>query len=363
MTNTTRGLPMIAMRGMTAFPGMLLTFDIERSASMAALNFAMGADQIIFLVTQKDILKDIPSADDVYSIGTVCRIRQQLRQPNGSSARIMVEGLYRGRILDVVSESPIFYVDVEKLSDKPDRVSEARKEALVRNSVELFEEYVHITNSVAPETVLNIFASKDPGYVSDFIANHINFRFGDKQKLLEELIPSKRLAMLNGMLVQELAVLSIEQELVEATNEQMNKAQREYFLHEDYAEGDCDCEHPERNRYGNDQGDKHTGHEVTLVHFFVAYAGGEELDEESDTICYYIERQDLEESVPEVGQNLETAVSNGQCMLITRVTVPGTFRKVEKASTVASQNFFIILSHFFKHQVYTLGNHVLDIVL
>ena len=169
----------------------------------------------------------------MYSIGTVCRIRQQLRQPNGSSARIMVEGLYRGRILDVVSESPSFYVDVEKLSDKPDRVSEARKEALVRNSVELFEEYVHITNSVAPETVLNIFASKDPGYVSDFIANHINFRFGDKQKLLEELIPSKRLAMLNGMLVQELAVLSIEQELVEATNEQMNKAQREYFLHEE----------------------------------------------------------------------------------------------------------------------------------
>ena len=81
---------------------------------MAALNFAMGADQIIFLVTQKDILKDIPSADDVYSIGTVCRIRQQLRQPNGSSARIMVEGLYRGRILDVVSESPSFYVDVER---------------------------------------------------------------------------------------------------------------------------------------------------------------------------------------------------------------------------------------------------------
>ena len=157
MTNTTRGLPMIAMRGMTAFPGMLLTFDIERSASMAALNFAMGADQIIFLVTQKDILKDIPSADDVYTVGTVCRIRQQLRQPNGSSARIMVEGLYRGQIISVVSESPSFYVDVEKLPDKPDRVSEARKEALVRNSVELFEEYVHITNSVAPETVLNIF--------------------------------------------------------------------------------------------------------------------------------------------------------------------------------------------------------------
>lgn len=232
-TNTIRGLPMIAMRGMTAFPGMLLTFDIERSASMAALNFAMGADQMIFLVTQKDILKDIPSADDIYKIGTVCRIRQQLRQPNGTSARIMVEGLYRAEIVQIISESPSFYVDISKLSDKHERISEARKEALVRNSIELFEEYIHLTDSASPEVVLNIFASKDTGYIADFIANHINFRFGDKQRILEELHPSKRLTMLNAMLVQELAVISIEQELVEATNEQLNKAQREYFLHEE----------------------------------------------------------------------------------------------------------------------------------
>ena len=87
----TRGLPMLALRGLTAFPGMLLTFDIERPMSMAALNFAMGADQNIFLVTQKDVVKDIPAAEDLFSVGTVCRIRQQLKQPNGTSARIMAE--------------------------------------------------------------------------------------------------------------------------------------------------------------------------------------------------------------------------------------------------------------------------------
>ena len=228
-----RGLPMIALRGLTAYPGMLLTFDIERTASMAALNFAMGADQLIFLVTQKDLLKDIPSADDVYSIGTVCRIRQQLRQPSGTSARVMVEGLYRAEIVQIVSESPSFYVDVISKPDEEEKVSTARKEALVRNSIDLYEEYIHFTDSISPESLLNLFASKDPGYVSDYIANSINFRFGDKQQLLEEPKPCKRLSKLNSMLVQEIAVLNIEQELVEQTNEQMNKSQREYFLHEE----------------------------------------------------------------------------------------------------------------------------------
>ena len=228
-----RGLPMIALRGLTAYPGNLLTFDIERSASMAALNFAMGADQMIFLVTQKDLLKDIPAAEDIYDVGTVCRIRQQLRQPSGTSARIMVEGLYRAKIVQIVSESPSFYVDVVSLPDEEEKVSAARKEALVRNSIDLFEEYIHFTDSMAPESMLNLFASKDPGYVSDYIANNINFRFGDKQELLEELKPCKRLSKLNSMLVQEIAILNIEQELVEATNEQMNKSQREYFLHEE----------------------------------------------------------------------------------------------------------------------------------
>ena len=107
----TRGLPMLALRGMTAFPGMLLTFDIERPMSIAALNFAMGSDQNIFLVTQKDVAKDIPERSDLYEIGTVCRVRQQLRQPNGSSARVMVEGLYRARIADITSESPSFYAE------------------------------------------------------------------------------------------------------------------------------------------------------------------------------------------------------------------------------------------------------------
>lgn len=227
------GLPMLALRGLTAFPGMLLTFDIERPMSMAALNYAMGADQTIFLVTQKDVVKDIPEADDLFSVGTVCRVRQQLKQPNGSSARVMVEGVYRGRIKEIVSDSPSFYAEVERVPDAPERVSGARREALVRSCVTLFEEYVRLSENTAPEIVLNILSNNDAGYVADFIANTVRFKFQDKQLLLEETHPTRRLAMLCRMLNSELNVMTIEQELSDATSEQMNKNQREYYLREE----------------------------------------------------------------------------------------------------------------------------------
>lgn len=228
-----RGLPMLALRGLTAFPGMLLTFDIERPMSMAALNFAMGADQNIFLVTQKDVVKDIPEADDLFSMGTVCRVRQQLKQPNGSSARVMVEGVYRGKIKEIVTDSPSFYAEVERVPDAAERVSEARREALVRSCVTLFEEYVRLSENAAPEIVLNILSNNDAGYVADFIANTVRFKSQDKQLLLEETHPTRRLAMLCRLLNSELNVMTIEQELSDATSEQMNKNQREYYLREE----------------------------------------------------------------------------------------------------------------------------------
>ena len=229
----TRGLPMLALRGMTAFPGMLLTFDIERPMSMAALNFAMGADQNIFLVTQRDVVKDIPQKEDLYEVGTVCRIRQQLKQPSGNSARVMVEGMYRGRIREIVTDSPSFYAEVERVNDCSERVSEARREALVRSCVTLFEEYVRLSDNTPPEIVLNILSNNDAGYVADFIANTVRFKYQDKQLLLEETHPTRRLAMLCRMLNNELNVMTIEQELSDATGEQMNKNQREYYLREE----------------------------------------------------------------------------------------------------------------------------------
>ena len=104
-----RSMPVMALRGLSVFPGMLLNFDVERPMSAAALNLAMNADQIIFLAAQKEISKDVPFLDDIYRVGTVCRVRQLLRQPGSKTVRIMVEGLARGRLDTLTMDSPSLF--------------------------------------------------------------------------------------------------------------------------------------------------------------------------------------------------------------------------------------------------------------
>lgn len=229
--NSRRTLPVLPLRGLSVFPGMLLNFDVERPMSVAALNFAMGADQVIFLTAQKEISKDVPFLDDIYRVGTVCRVRQMLRQPGGKTVRVMVEGAARGRIESVTMDSPCMFAEIEPMPDVSEKTT-VKTEALCRRCTALYGEYAEISGSVAPESVINIMTSTDAAYVSDFIAQNIYLKPREKQSLLEELRPSRRLSALCRMLTRELSLLSIERELNESTQEAMNRNQREYFLRE-----------------------------------------------------------------------------------------------------------------------------------
>ena len=229
--NGRRTLPVLALRGLSVFPGMLLNFDVERPMSVAALNFSMGADQVIFLTAQKEITKDVPFLDDIYRVGTVCRVRQMLRQPGGKNVRVMVEGVARGRIADLTADQPCMFAEIDPVPDVEEKPS-VKTEALCRRCTALYGEYAEISGNVAPESVINIMTSTDAAYVSDFIAQNIYLKPQEKQKLLEELRPSRRLASLCRMLTRELSLLSIERELNESTQEAMNRNQREYFLRE-----------------------------------------------------------------------------------------------------------------------------------
>ena len=222
----TRTLPVLALRGLNIFPGMLLNFDVERAMSIAALNYAMNKDQIIFLVTQKEIATDIPTKNDIFEVGTVCRVRQLIRQPGGKLCKVMVEGLYRGRLLTLDDSSDSFFGSIEHLEDKPERVSGDKNEALVRTVIGLFDEYVTLAGNMPPEMLLNVVVSSDASYVSNYIAHNVRFGYQEKQSLLEELRPTKRLEMLIKMLNHELNVMTIEQELSEATNEQVSQIGR-----------------------------------------------------------------------------------------------------------------------------------------
>ena len=233
MENEIRTLPMLPLRGLSVFPAMLLTFDVERNASVAALDAAVRGDHLIFLAAQKDIATDVPQEKDIYHVGTVCRVRQQLRQPRSSSCRVMVEGLYRAEALSMDTEGKGYSAQVTRLDDKPEKVSAVRKEALVRSCLSLFNEYLQMNPDMMNEQLLNILANPDIGYVISYIAQNVHFSLEDKQRLLEEVYPSRRLTLLNKLLNNELDILAIEKELNDATQEQVNRSQREYYLREE----------------------------------------------------------------------------------------------------------------------------------
>ena len=155
-------MPLLALRGLHVFPGMLLTFDVERTASIGALNNAVRADQLIFLTAQKDLGADMPKADEIYPVGTVARVRQQLRQPRGNLCRVMVEGLYRAKAESVRCDPRAYSAYIERLDDRPERVSEDRKEALLRSCLSLFEEYIQYNSDMIGEQIINLLANPTP---------------------------------------------------------------------------------------------------------------------------------------------------------------------------------------------------------
>ena len=226
-----RSMPVLPLRGLSVFPGMLLNFDVERPMSVAALNIAMGEDQILFLTAQKDMTKDIPFLNDIYAIGTVCRVRQMLRQPGGKTVRVMVEGIGRGRIISLITDSPCLYTEVEPLNDVEEK-STVKIEALCRRCVTLFSQYTEASGNSPAESLISVAASDDAAYIADFVAQNVYLKPEEKQQILEELRLSRRLARLCSLVSRELTLLGIERDISESTQEQMNRNQREYYLRE-----------------------------------------------------------------------------------------------------------------------------------
>ena len=226
-------IPMIALRGPSIFPQMLLTLDIERKVSVAALNNANRFDRTVFIAAQRDPLIDIPEEKDICRIGVVCRIRQLLQQPGASVCRVMLEGLYRASAEEMHLDPKGYTAVLSPLEDLPERISETRKEALVRNSLSLYQEYLQLSGEFSPDQLLTLFNNSTPSYVSDFLAQNVMLTPLEKQHLLEELHPCRRLMDINRYLGHELDIMNIEKELNDAAIESMNRGQREYYLREE----------------------------------------------------------------------------------------------------------------------------------
>ena len=224
-------MPALALRGLTIFPNMMLHFDVARAASIKALDEAMTGGTPIFLVTQKDLMVEEPKQADLYTVGTVCNVRQILRLP-GDNVRVMVDGICRGRMVELTQTEPCLMVCVEEIPALEHTGNTPKSEALVRRTYDLFETYCGLAPRINPETFLTVLTNDDPGYIADYIAQNINLRIEDKQAILEELRPQRRLSRLCQILGREVEILKLEENMQSKLREQLTQSQREHILRE-----------------------------------------------------------------------------------------------------------------------------------
>ena len=225
-------MPIVALRGLTVFPGMSLHFDVGRKKSIAALKNAMNNDQRIFLVAQKDAGVNEPELDDLYEVGVVCEIKQMIKIPNSPNLRVAVEGLCRGDLITIIQPKP-FLVGVINEIDEKIAPQTPENNAYARLLKDEFENYALKIAKVSNEVISKIISINEIGELADFICANTFFDYPDKQKILNEFDPQKRAEMLFTLLKNENLTLNIEAEIQEKVNKEVDKNQREYYLREE----------------------------------------------------------------------------------------------------------------------------------
>ena len=224
-------LPLLALRGLTVFPNMLLNFDVERAMSTGALDAASNGDRRIFLVAQKDMSKETPAERDLYKVGTICYVKQVLKIPGGGM-KVLVEGRCRAQLISMHPDRKHFTVLVKPIEEPVLAKKSARVEALMRKSIGLFDTYAALSAGVAKETVLTLFSYTEPGRVADYIIQNMFIKPEKKQIVLETIAPVKRLEIICDMLSREIEVLAIERQIDSKLRMRLEGNHREHVLRE-----------------------------------------------------------------------------------------------------------------------------------
>ena len=223
---------MVALRGLVVFPYMVLHFDIGREKSVQALERSMALGKDIFLSAQKDISVENPSLDDIYSVGTVAKIKQVLKLP-GDTIRVLAEGLYRGKVRKLLRESPYLEVEIEAYDNhEPPRAEDIIKEAYMRKISDMFSLFSRMSTQISSETLMMITSLEKPGEFADVVAANVIVKMDDRQKVLECVDELQRLKMLAEIFSHEIEILKIDKEIDSSVRMQIDKSQKEYFLRE-----------------------------------------------------------------------------------------------------------------------------------
>jgi len=224
-----RRLPLLPLRGLLVYPSMVLHLDVGREKSVKALESAMVEGHTILLSSQAEVNIEDPKPDDIFRVGTIAKIRQMLKLPNGT-IRVLVEGIVRAEILEYLPNNAFFEVWARELPEE--EASDPEISALMRTVLSQFESYIHLSKKVTPETLTAVADIADPGRLADVICSHLSLKIKDKQEILETVNVRDRLEKLLEILGNEREVLELERKISQRVKKQMEKTQKEYYLRE-----------------------------------------------------------------------------------------------------------------------------------
>jgi ATP-dependent Lon protease len=225
----TQSYPVLPLRDIVVFPHMIVPLFVGRDKSVAALEKAMTSDKQIFLVAQLDPANDDPDRDDLYDIGVVATVLQLLKLPDGT-VRVLVEGKQRASLDRLERDGEHLNATVTLIEESANDSVEAK--ALMRSVVEQFENYAKLNRKLPAETAVQLAEIEEPSRLADAVAANITVKVADKQSLLVELDPARRLEMVFAFMEGELGVLQVEKKIRSRVKRQMEKTQREYYLNE-----------------------------------------------------------------------------------------------------------------------------------
>lgn len=226
-------LPAIPLRGITIFPNMIIHFDIGREKSVASLEQAMLKDGNIFLVTQKDPNLELPEdKNDIYSIGTICKIKQILKLPKGGATRVLVEGIERAEVIDFIVNETFLECNVKKILDKESDVEDKEDTAFKNQLIKAFDEYIYATECDESKVSSLIDQENNLSKISDLVAAYMQLSDEKKQIILETIDVHERIEKLLIFIEEEIQIVQIEKEISNKVKTKIDKSNKEYFLRE-----------------------------------------------------------------------------------------------------------------------------------
>ena len=222
-------VPLLPLRGLLVYPTMVLHLDVGRDKSVQALEKAMLDDHLIFLTTQKDESLNEPGEEDLYKMGTLTKVKQMLKLPNGT-IRVLVEGLNRAEVTTFYDNETYFSAKLEVFEDNQEK--EIEHQALMRTLLEYFGQYIKLSKKITAETFSATSDIEEPGRLADIIASHLPLKQKEKQKILETLDVRERLSKVIEIINNEKEVLQLEKKIGQRVKRSMERTQKEYYLRE-----------------------------------------------------------------------------------------------------------------------------------